>query len=301
MAMGKRMGVVIVLVAHGLAVSCGDRDRIPVSVTAPSPSPGPPGPVPAPTMPADGPVSGGVYDTAHRPLAGALVQALDGSRAGTSTTANAEGAFAFDGAFDGSTQFRASHEGHVASVSLVQIRRPTRGIDFYLAPTAPSAKVAGDYTMVVTADAACTDVPARARSRTYRATIVPNGGSPQTYFDVSVGQAQFLPDFDSTDRFAIAVAGDYLSIWLGDGGTQPGFVESLDGSTYVAFGGKASATVADTRPTIAASFTGFVDYCVMPSALEPPVNGDLYACPDGTALTRVRCESSNHRLIFVPR
>ena len=131
--------------------------------------------------------------------------------------------------------------------------------------------------------------------------MVANSGSPQTYFDVSVSNARFLSNFDSTERFPIAVAGDYLSIWLGDGQTQPAFVEMLSASTYVAFGGRASATVAETQPSIAASFTGFVDYCVMPSEREPPVNGDLYACPDATALVHVRCQSSNHRLTLTPR
>ena len=124
--MWMRRGVATVLVAQGLAVGCGDRDRIPISVTAPSPL----APTPTPPALADGPVSGGVYDTAYRPLAGAVVEALNGSRAGASTTANAEGAFTFEGVFDGGTQFRASRDGYVASLSFVYPHRAPRGIDF---------------------------------------------------------------------------------------------------------------------------------------------------------------------------
>lgn len=296
-AMRMRMGMAVVLVAHGLAVGCRDHHGIPSSVTAPSPS----GPTPIPQAPSSGPVSGGVYDTAYRPLAGAVVEALDGSRAGTSTTADAEGAFTFEGVFDGTTRFRASRDGHVANVLFVDARRTPRGIDFYLLPTTQPVNLAGDYTMTVTADAACTDMPAEARSRTYRAAIVPNGASPATYFDVSVYDARFMPGFDSSERFAIVVAGDYVSIWMGDRQTRPAFVEQLAASTYVAFGGGASATVAGTPPSIELPFTGFVDYCAMPSPTELPVTGHDYVCPDARALTHVRCQSSNHRLTLTPR
>jgi hypothetical protein len=227
--------------------------------------------------------------------------AIDGSRAGASATADASGAFAFDGVFDGSTLFRAIRDGHVASVGFVQPGRSPRGIDFYLTPTAAPANLAGDYTMTVTADAACTDIPAEARSRTYRATMVPSGASPATYFDVSVNDARFLAGFQSSERFSISVAADYISIWLGDRQTQPAWVEILSGANYLAVGGGASATVAGPHPAIDVPFTGFFDYCAMPSLKDLPVDGHRYACPDATALTHVRCQSSNHRLTLVPR
>jgi hypothetical protein len=167
--------------------------------------------------------------------------------------------------------------------------------------TTPPANLAGDYTMTLTADPACQDIPVESRSRTYRAAVVPNGGSPATYFDVSVSQARFLSGFDSVERFSIAIAGDYASIWLGDRQTQPGFVEMLDASTYVAFGGGASATLDRTAPSIDVFFDGFVDYCVMPSPTDLPVASFVYACPDARAISHVRCQSSRHRLTLARR
>jgi hypothetical protein len=75
----------------------------------------------------------------------------------------------------------------------------------------------------------------------------------------------------------------------------------LDASSYVAFGGGASATLDSTAPSIDVFFDGFVESCVMPSATDLPVAGFAYACPDARAISHVRCQSSRHRLTLTRR
>ena len=135
--MANRTGAGIVLVALGLALAaCGDDGPAASPVTGPSPiaEPGTGG----------GPIRGRVYDTALRPLGGALVEALDGPQAGTTTNADASGEFSFPGTFDNATRFQASMEGHVAGIATVHPTATARWIKFYLALPEPSANMAGE-------------------------------------------------------------------------------------------------------------------------------------------------------------
>lgn len=287
-----RAGMVLLMLAQGLAGCDG----------APKP-PGGPGDInrPPPPSPGVAMITGAVYDSAHRPLAGAAVEVLDGPQSGTSAIADATGQFSLSGAFDNATRFRASKEGHVAATST--LGRSGR-IDFYLALPVPPVNMAGEYTLTVAADSACADLPNEARTRTYGATSTPNpfGRHPvNTYLDVWVSGPTFLKDFNSSERFVITVAGDYVAFWLGDQQGQPGFVEQLSATTYVAVGGAASASVGASASSITTPFAGYIDYCVMRSATEPPVDGYRYACRPDRAIAHARCESNSHRLIWERR
>jgi hypothetical protein len=170
-----------------------------------------------------------------------------------------------------------------------------------LPPTSVSTQ-SGQYTMTVTADTSCADLPNEARMRTYEATVMPNTSwhdPSNTHFDVWA-RGPFLAGFTSSDRIVMAEA-DRITFWLGNLRGQPALVEQLSATTYVAFGGEASAPVDRSVSSIAASFDGFIDYCVMKSATELPVEGFLYDCASDRALTRTRCESNNHRLTLTRR
>jgi hypothetical protein len=292
MTLRTRAGVIAVALAQVLLAACGNEGRLPASVTAPSPSP--PGPVGAANP--GRLVNGSVYDSARRPLAGALVTVLEGSRAGTSSTADANGAFSFPERFGDSTTFRASSEGHIAAVAIIDIRGTARPMDFYLRPTVPPVDMAGEYTLTLTADSACAALPDEARTRTYQARVTPNGAVPTSYFDVWLSGATFFDGFDRSERFAILVAGRDVEFWVGDRQTQPAFVEELTARTYVAIGGGASATVGGSPSSIVASFDGVIEYCAMPPDTTMPVDAHGYNCPQETSLARVRCESHAHRL-----
>jgi hypothetical protein len=167
----------------------------------------------------------------------------------------------------------------------------------------PSAGVTGEYTLTVTADSSCIDLPTDARTRAYEATVTPNVSwhdPTNTHFDVWAS-GPFLDAFKSSDRIVMVVAGDRVTFSLSNFRGQPALVEPLSATSYVAFGGAATASAAPSAASIAAVFGGFIDYCVMKSATELPVEGFLYDCSTDRALTRTRCESSNHRLSLTRR
>jgi hypothetical protein len=171
-----------------------------------------------------------------------------------------------------------------------------RQIDFRLVSTVPAASIAGAYTLTVTADAHCADLPAQARTRTYSASVTGSLWSPTTFFDVWVSGPSFLSGFDSAERFAISVAGDFVRFRFGSEDGQPVFVERLSKTAYLAIGGASSASI----PTLPSSFTaaldGYVEYCEMKAATAVPVQGYLYGCATEQVLTRARCESKDHQV-----
>ena len=164
---------------------------------------------------------------------------------------------------------------------------------------APAVDIAGDYTLTFIADSTCTALPNELRTRTYVATITPSS-SPNTdlpnlpantAFDVTVSGAPFLENYN---RGLLYVAGDHLAMWIGD--VEPGLVELVAANTYFGIGPVgATASVGTPVSTISTSLNGWMDYCVLPSAM-----GSSYSCgPKATA--HARCQSKNHQLILTRR
>ena len=148
---------------------------------------------------------GTVSDTAYRSLAGATVEVLDGPQAGLSTTADARGDFSMTGVFDEATRFRATAEGHVASIRTLQPFcercNPNWWINFALEVPDSPVDIGGDYTLTFVANDTCTMLPADMRSRTYTATIpVTSSAIPADAF-VRVGGATFLEDWNAISHW----------------------------------------------------------------------------------------------------
>jgi hypothetical protein len=298
-----RAAIAVVLVVQGLA-ACSSR-------TSSSPS-APSAPLAIPqTIPQQAShvssISGFVFDTAGRPLAGARVEVLDGPQTETSTTVDVAGQFTLTGTFDSTTRFRASKEGHVTATQVWSCSvgvcpgstgaRPWLG--FFLAVLAPPVNIAGDYTLTFIADSACPDLPAEVRTRTYSATISPLS-SPNvpanTSFDVALGGAPFLPGHSN---FGIGVAGDYLSFLVWDG--ESPLVEQVAANTYLSLSGSAAASVGTSSVSaISAPFDGSFEYCALKSE-----SGRSYDdCRSGQGqpvIARALCVSKNHRLILTRR
>jgi hypothetical protein len=277
------------LLAAGLAGCDGARARGPSA-----PSPVPPS-VPSPTTGIQ--LAGTVSDAAWRPLAGARVEVVDGPQAGLSTTADARGEFRLTGAFDGTTHFRATKEGHVAATGplppVCANCRPNFWIHFYLETLAPYANIAGDYTLTFIADSACADLPNEARTRTYGATVALASGSGQpanSWFNVTVSGSTFLEHYNS---FTIGVAGDYLAADVGDWGHgAPGLVEQIAPNTYLTLSGGIATSLTDPS-TISSSFHGAVDRCELTTEW-----GSRYSCGDAQGVGRAHCLSQNHQFIL---
>ena len=266
-------------------------------------SPNAPATVPAPPFALNGElISGVVYDSGLRPIAGARVEFLDGPQAGTFTTADGKGGFSLTGTVDDTTRFRASKEGHVTATATVLPNcdrcNPRRWVFFYLAVLESSVALAGDYTLTFTADSACANLPDELHTRRYAATIVPADLNWPGYPDHSDTSYKVVPkgaDFpDGLNGFYLNVAGNYINVSLGDH-TDPGITERVAADTFFAFGGLAVVSVATPVSTISTAFQGWIDYCVNPSM------GQRYDCTPSPAVALARCQSTKHQLILTRR
>jgi hypothetical protein len=259
-------------------------------------------PVPPPRTVIDAArVAGIVYDSAFRVLGGALIEVVDGPHAGLSTVADAEGHFSLSGTFDDDTSFRASKEGHLTQSqrrsSQCLTCNPNYWVYFTLAPLVPPVNLAGNYTLTFIADSACAQLPSEVRTRSYEATVtlMPATRHPtDTFFELTFGGAPFLTNFKTVP---LHVAGDYFAVELGDFHGQPGLVEQVAETTYLAFSGSAPVSVGtSTLNSISVPFEGLIEYCVLPAAM-----GSRYSCEPVSAGARAQCQSTRHRLVLERR
>lgn len=252
-------------------------------------------------------VAGKVYDTAFRPLAGAIVEVLDGPSSGMRVTTTATGDFALRGVFDEHTRFRASRDGHAAGILTLSPRcepcNPNFWIYFHLAVPDPPANLAGDYALTVVANEACTALPGHARRRTYSVTIVPSPLQPtpaNTAFNASIGGAPLVSRLG--DGIVFAVAGNYMDLYMGDLHGDPGLIEITGADSYFSIGGGGSATVTSSDASaIVADLDGDVIHCEFKPGLAPIDGSGRYACTAERAITRVVCPSRKHQLILTRR
>ena len=261
-----------------------------------SPSPSPTAPSAAQSAPPAGAqLAGTVADEAWRIIAGATVEVLNGPNAGLSTSTNHNGEFRLAGAFDETTQFRATKDGYVAAVRSFPSKcdpcNPNWWLHFMLDTVGPRADIAGNYSLTFVADC---ELPAAIRTRTYDATVTARSSpSGQHYYSVILGGAAFHSRYNGFD---VGVSGDYLSGFLGDGHGDPGIVEQLAPTTYLAFEGIPSATIGTSDvSTITAALDGAIVYCERNSEM-----GSSFSCP-ANAVPHGRCQSKHHQLILTRR
>ena len=281
--------VVLVLMLAGCD---GDRRS---QLSAPSPvQPSPPQPIPTGIQ-----LAGTVSDAAWRPLAGAKVEVVNGRQAGLSTTTDGGGNFRLTGAFDDTTQFRATKDGHVAAARPLPPScapcNPQWWIHFFLETLAPHADITGDYILTFIADSACSALPEDARTRTYTATVAPASlsvGPANSWFDVTLTGSTVVARNNS---FMLGVAGDYAAADLGDLHGSAGLVEQIAPNTYLTLSGSIRTSLIDGS-TISASLDGAVDRCELTTEW-----GSRYNCSVGGPVAHVQCNSQNHQLILKRR
>src|SRR5262245_9339523 len=253
-----------------------------------------PTPVP-PTLPAAENLilRGVVRDTAFRPVAGVTVEMIDGPYAGTPMTTGNLGTFEFAGAFvRGSLlTLRATRDGYAAATRSFNIpagARPEVFVSLPVSSLAAPVDITGAYSLTLTADSACVDLPEAMRSRTYELEIVPLS-VPTSVKGVVFG-ASFL---DGYNWFSVGVAGDYVSFIVDFDG--PTIVERIAERTYLAIIGGGGVSIDMSKPSrIPVPFEGELFYC----ELKPGSSGTPYsACfrPDAT-IVQSSCVSSAHRM-----
>lgn len=258
----------------------------------------------APPAPPSGPteilVAGTVLDATFRPLAGARIEVLDGPQAGPSATVGANGEFYIRGAFDETTRFQATRDGHVAATRPFPERcaacNPNHWVHFILESLAPQPDITGEYTMTFVADGQCVDrLPPEARSRTFDASVKPYTLIPpaNSWFALNLTSSGVI-DHPNGPRAGsvVGLAGNYVNIGFGDGHGAAGVVEEIGPNTYVTLEGELKTFITDTS-TISGAFAGAVYRCELPAAW-----GSRYSCSAGGAITSTGCQSDNHQLIL---
>ena len=268
-------------------LGCGD-SKSPVQAT-----PVLPAPVPGPVS-----VVGQVNDTALRPLADVRVDVVDGPSAGVFATTNTVGHYELPAVSEPFT-VRAAKEGYAPFTTTRSMGYSPLSIYIVLALSTPSVNLAGDYTLTLTADTACSgNLPDAARARTYTVAMTPTPNTPTTYRAV-LGGATFLSS--EAGQFLVDVAGTYAHFRFGDAwgegdgskGDNSYIEEEVAPSTYLGIAGSAGLTV-NGGTTMSGSFSGGVQYCVNPN----PAAIVNYQCP---VAQPVVCYSTNHRMLLVRR
>jgi hypothetical protein len=272
----RQLSAILLLLSFG----CAD-GKSPVEPT-------PSAPVPTPLTFS---LAGSVNDTASRPLKGASVAVVDGPRAGTTATTDDAGRFSMPGTFtQAAVTVVASKEGYASATWNFPPRgRPVQGgnwgFSFSLEPLAPSANLAGEYTLTLTADRACTKLPDAARTRTYNVSLV-SQWRPTTFVGtLSDAEIVFLPLW--SPYFQIGVAGDFATLDLR-------FVERLSDTSYLAFLGGTAAPVGQSG--ITAPFNAQVVHCRTQPSWAP---GEYWWC--GADVQGDECGSANNQLTLVRR
>jgi hypothetical protein len=234
-------------------------------------------------------MAGTVSDTAFRDIAGATIEILNGPSAGLTTTSDGRGQWAFPpGAFDDSTQFRATKDGYEPATlplgPFCAACHPNRWVNFVLKTKATPANLAGSYAMTITVDPACTYFPRQVRTRTYAVTIPST--TDNAYFAIFPTGANFVQGWDEFDG---GVSGNYAGFWFET------LVEEVAPGSYLTFGMSAGGFVDPEHPaTITARADGRISYCTVDGA-----SGVFGQCLRGTP--PVTCDSSQHTLVLTPR
>lgn len=291
---------VLVAIAVLSAACDGSSSSFP-SPSAPSAVPtsaAPPQPPVAPVPPVSlGPRSlfGFVSDTAFRPVAGASVEVMSGPQAGLVTLSNASGGFAFEQDVASPSTVRAVKEGYTIGTGTSILTSDGRAyVGFSLASLSPPVAIAGTYTLTVTADSACRELPDDVRTRSYPAIVAASftsSGQSTTRFDGRVTSGQFAP---LANLFFVGVFGDYVTI--STEGEGPSLVERVGENRYVAFYGTSGASVGPDVSSISMPFSGTIEYCELASPI-----GQYYDCTGARAAVRHECPSTRHQLTLTRR
>jgi hypothetical protein len=289
-----QLGAAAALVASALLLGCRDGGS-PVQPTAVS--------IP-PTL-QNYTIFGRVTDTAWRAIVEARVEITEGSRRGTVATTDDTGRFVMPGTFTGSTTLTTAKDGFVSSASSIppvlggpQAQQGGGGweVAISLEPATPSLNIAGQYTLTLTADGTCTNLPRAAQVRTYTATIIP--GEQPSSFIVSLSDARFFSTMPcpsrrlsgscTYDQLRIGMAGNFAAIGRED------IIEQLSGTTYLVIGGTARALFTGTG--VATSFDGYFLYCEAEPVWDTADVVDSWTCRPAA-----HCNSANHQLVLVRR
>lgn len=225
-------------------------------------------------------LTGSVFDGAGHPLGQARVEVLNGPQKGAVIVTDDAGAFAFGPIFTAAFTLRASKEGRRDESKLISTAQSDSSFKLEF-------DLQGNYDVTFAADAACTGLPAAARTRTYSASFP---ASADSSYLVTLGGADFARastgDYVDYNLLYAVVKGDAGHIFFSD----PEIWEHLTRETELSrqsdlvIAGEASGTL-------------------QADALHWTFSGTFGYCPDGEPedyrecnVPEILCQSRNHQL-----
>ena len=271
-----RWSTVIVLVAV-VATGCQGGS---VSPTSPSS---------ASTQPSPVTFRGVVRDLLQRPVRDARIEVTEGPSSGLAVSTDALGQFSFTATTSSDrVALTVSKDGY--DTATVRLRADQAVI---LLRDSAVANLEGRATLVFTADASCTQLPASLRTRSYTAVVTPSTGpSPATF----VGELNGADFYQGYDKMSLTAARDAVRFnifswdafqwWLED---EP-IIERVTPTSHFSVSGTATAAVSNGQSTITTALDGTFSYCAESKPGAQP------AWPPTCAVLQVECTSAHHLL-----
>ena len=221
-------------------------------------------------------LSGTVFDAIGRPVGQARVAAINGPQAGTAVQTDDQGGYAFDRPFTATFTLQVSKPGYVTQSKLMS--NAQSATFFRLDSTVAPFSLPPTFHVAFTADAACTDLPAAVRTRTYTAT-----GGNTSFYVIDLRNATFGVGDGSYNWHTIYanVFEDAAELYFQD----PPIWEQLTPEQWVViYGIKASGSIRELPVTM--PFAGSFTFC---AETEP----DTY--PE-CEVPEIVCTSQHHTL-----
>jgi Carboxypeptidase regulatory-like domain len=244
-------------------------------------------------------VAGVVRDLLQRPIRDARIEVAEGPSSGLAAISDALGQFSIDAIASGDrVALIASKDGYETATV-----RPRVGQTVIILRDATVVNIEGGATIMLTADASCTQLPASLRTRSYAAVVTRS----TTTGAVMASPSTFVGDLNGADfyqgynkiwlmtthdavRFHI-FSWDAFNWWLED----EHIVERVTPTSHLSVAGTATAAVSNSQSTITTELDGTLSFC----AESKP--GAQLQWPPTCAVPAVGCRSTHHLLTMIRR
>ncbi len=244
-------------------------------------------------------ITGVVRDQLQRPIRDARLEVAEGPSSGLATVSDTQGQFSIVATAAGDrVALIVSRDGY--ETATVRLRAGEWPV--YLRDTA-ALNFEGRATIVVTADASCSQLPATLRSRSYTAVLTPSASTgaamanPVTFVgdlngaDLYQGYSKMsLMAAHDAVRFIVS-SWDAFNWWLED---DP-IIERLTPTSHFSVSGTATSAASNGQSTFTARLDGTLSYC----AESKPGAQPLW--PPTCAVPQVECTSAQHQLTMIRR
>jgi hypothetical protein len=247
---------------------------------------------PTPTQPSALTITGVVRDVLQRPIRDVRIEVAEGPSLGLATMSDALGQFSIAAtASSDRLAVIVSKEGY--ETATVRLRAGQTVV--FLKDTV-FTHVEGRATLVLTADASCTQLPASLRTRSYTAFVTPSTGAVMSNPSIFVGELGGADFYQGYSKMWLTAAHDAVRFtvfswdpfnwWLED---HP-IIERVTPTSHFSVSGTATTAVSSGQSTISTALDGTFAFC----AESRPGAQPLWA--PTCVVAPVECSSAQHSL-----